>query len=234
MKFLSTVFSSALVSTFLIMTNLLGLISYAHASQQLSTPQEGKCNVCGKNTPQQCSRCKQVHYCSRECQARDWQNHKSICAHKSSPNKIITIGEASVNTGETTSPAQFKTKDIIFCQVGLYISYSDEGKRQFHFAHSSSETFVTDAFNAFISQLRGKRFTALIFAPANLVTQYEQNGLRDIFAHLGAGENLELIPYNFPDDEEVFNFSAKLNGETLTIEATDGTQKITKIVRLDR
>lgn len=38
-----------------------------------------ECAVCGKDTSQKCSGCKEVHYCSRQCQAKDWSKHKKVC-----------------------------------------------------------------------------------------------------------------------------------------------------------
>ena len=40
------------------------------------------CECCGKlNAKMRCSRCQLAHYCSRECQVKDWkQEHKSDCA----------------------------------------------------------------------------------------------------------------------------------------------------------
>lgn len=48
----------------------------------------GLCNGCTKTGEQlkmvlkQCSRCKNVHYCSRECQLADWKHHKKLCNAK--------------------------------------------------------------------------------------------------------------------------------------------------------
>ena len=38
-----------------------------------------QCSVCGKESTSRCSKCKTVYYCSRECQLRDWPNHKQSC-----------------------------------------------------------------------------------------------------------------------------------------------------------
>ncbi|CBN79557.1 conserved unknown protein [Ectocarpus siliculosus] len=39
-----------------------------------------KCAQCGKSgKPLQCSRCRKVAYCSKECQRRDWKSHKPSC-----------------------------------------------------------------------------------------------------------------------------------------------------------
>lgn len=41
---------------------------------------EFKC-PCGKKDKEmkKCGRCKKIYYCSKECQIKDWQNHKSEC-----------------------------------------------------------------------------------------------------------------------------------------------------------
>jgi hypothetical protein len=42
-----------------------------------------RCETCGKgNDLKSCSRCKNVKYCSRECQVSDWPSHKTACKPK--------------------------------------------------------------------------------------------------------------------------------------------------------
>jgi hypothetical protein len=38
-----------------------------------------KCKICSKKTTNRCSKCKRVHYCSQECQKKDWKEHKGTC-----------------------------------------------------------------------------------------------------------------------------------------------------------
>jgi TPR repeat protein len=38
------------------------------------------CSVCGAPAESTCGECKDVHYCSRECQKADWRGHKKVCA----------------------------------------------------------------------------------------------------------------------------------------------------------
>ncbi|KAL7731381.1 hypothetical protein ACLKA6_001408 [Drosophila palustris] len=38
-----------------------------------------KCGSCQKAAKKKCANCKQVHYCSRECQLKDWPTHKDTC-----------------------------------------------------------------------------------------------------------------------------------------------------------
>lgn len=42
-----------------------------------------KCKTCGANTStlKKCSGCQSVLYCNRECQKRDWKNHRHECIH---------------------------------------------------------------------------------------------------------------------------------------------------------
>lgn len=39
------------------------------------------CDVCGKQSGMQCSLCKTIYYCSKECQKSDWIFHKEECKH---------------------------------------------------------------------------------------------------------------------------------------------------------
>jgi hypothetical protein len=53
------------------------------------------CSLLGQKF-QKCSKCKLVHYCSRECQSRDWCSHKKLC-QKTNISKDITIVPRSTN-----------------------------------------------------------------------------------------------------------------------------------------
>lgn len=37
------------------------------------------CGSCNKEAEKKCSRCEVAFYCSRECQIKDWGNHKEKC-----------------------------------------------------------------------------------------------------------------------------------------------------------
>ena len=40
------------------------------------------CVVCGKEAPYRCARCKSTRYCSKECQTKDWAEHKKTCGRR--------------------------------------------------------------------------------------------------------------------------------------------------------
>ena len=47
-----------------------------------------RCKLCGKRGEYKCSKCGKVCYCSRECQFKDWTNHKDNCRSSSKSKKI--------------------------------------------------------------------------------------------------------------------------------------------------
>jgi hypothetical protein len=58
------------------------IVNRASKSEQASNPAGGhsiRCNVCHKGGKKTCGRCQRVKYCSRECQLKDWKNHKTHC-----------------------------------------------------------------------------------------------------------------------------------------------------------
>jgi tetratricopeptide (TPR) repeat protein len=73
-----------------------------------------RCESCDNgNATLRCSRCHLVHYCSRECQAKDWkQKHKSICA----PVAALKKKAASVQDKSDAS-ARLKTMETMRRQV---------------------------------------------------------------------------------------------------------------------
>lgn len=46
---------------------------------EFTMPPNPGCGSCGKDAKKLCSKCKQVEYCSKECQALAWSTHKSTC-----------------------------------------------------------------------------------------------------------------------------------------------------------
>lgn len=44
-----------------------------------ATRKVGKCARCNRPGDQRCGKCKQLHYCSKECQKAHWATHKQTC-----------------------------------------------------------------------------------------------------------------------------------------------------------
>jgi hypothetical protein len=40
---------------------------------------KSRCRVCLKEPAKKCAACKDVSYCSKECQKFDWKEHKEVC-----------------------------------------------------------------------------------------------------------------------------------------------------------
>jgi len=49
--------------------------------------------TCGKGATKFCSRCKSVSYCSKECQVKDWKDHKLVCKQQRVLPKIASFDE---------------------------------------------------------------------------------------------------------------------------------------------
>ncbi len=68
------------------------------------------CNVCKKDATKRCTKCWNVWYCSKECQAANWKEHKTHCkAHTDSnlcaPPVIIQCGSPPpVTIAEVRAP----------------------------------------------------------------------------------------------------------------------------------
>lgn len=55
------------------------ILSDVYDLEKLDRIEAKKCSLCQEPSEKRCSRCKEVWYCSRECQVKDWENHKSTC-----------------------------------------------------------------------------------------------------------------------------------------------------------
>ncbi|KAH8315709.1 zinc finger MYND domain-containing protein 10 homolog [Drosophila kikkawai] len=45
-------------------------------------PDHNSCAMCQAKAKKKCANCKQVYYCSRDCQLKDWPQHKELCLKK--------------------------------------------------------------------------------------------------------------------------------------------------------
>lgn len=65
----------------------------------VTDPDQCTCQKCGKSDQgyQRCSKCKEVYYCSRECQKDDWKTHKKICGSLSALLDVTVQGLAGVS-----------------------------------------------------------------------------------------------------------------------------------------
>jgi hypothetical protein len=54
------------------------------------------CFVCDKKTTSCCVNCKQIHYCSRECQKNNWLIHKKECAELSASSKLFEVIKSAI------------------------------------------------------------------------------------------------------------------------------------------
>ena len=63
--------------------------------------QESMCARCGDRGNSKCSICKKVHYCSKECQKKDWKTHKSVCVYPLDVNTWIPAIILAVRKDDT-------------------------------------------------------------------------------------------------------------------------------------
>jgi hypothetical protein len=56
----------------------------AHGTHYKGKNLDHECNTCGATPPalSKCAACGAVKYCSKECQKKDWKQHKKVCKPK--------------------------------------------------------------------------------------------------------------------------------------------------------
>ncbi|RIB12198.1 P-loop containing nucleoside triphosphate hydrolase protein [Gigaspora rosea] len=88
---------------------------------------DNKCNICKKSTKRCCSKCKQIYYCSKKCQKKDWKIHKEYCENSSTVTETIEV--TNDTRVETASPTYFMNfnLDPIWLKIAI-IGDSDVGK----------------------------------------------------------------------------------------------------------
>jgi hypothetical protein len=94
--------------------------------RRMMAPPSGPCVKCGADFPKRWCPCRQVRYCSIECQRRHWKAHKAHCAPHSSDDpapfvhdvrRIRDVQAEAVRTGATT----VVDIDARFCPIAAYI-----------------------------------------------------------------------------------------------------------------
>lgn len=58
-----------------------------------NTIESGVCHVCHSHTNKRCSKCKNVYYCSKECQVKDFPSHKLLCTSLQNNVKLNVFDE---------------------------------------------------------------------------------------------------------------------------------------------
>lgn len=56
------------------------ILSESYDMNKLDIVDVKKCFLCKNTARKRCSKCKEAWYCERECQVKDWENHKDFCA----------------------------------------------------------------------------------------------------------------------------------------------------------
>ena len=76
------------------LTQLADMYNLENIEQFLDDP---KCTQCGQPAQKRCSQCKLEWYCSRQCQLKNWKNHKTLCN---------IISNANANTSHKSQQPQ--------------------------------------------------------------------------------------------------------------------------------
>ena len=69
------------------------------------------CKVCSKKSRLKCDQCGRVSYCSRECQFKDWNNHKKNCKYIAK-SKITNKNNTNISNRKESSKKNDKSKKI--------------------------------------------------------------------------------------------------------------------------
>ena len=103
---------------FLIIYLILSL--YSNQQARTGVLLESTCRVCLKDlaTPLKCSICKVPHYCSADCQKKDWIGHKPVCRIRSDSGFTIIPPAA-------TTLKELSKKKMVDVAVGKVIKYWD-------------------------------------------------------------------------------------------------------------
>ena len=83
---------------------------------------ERACPVCNETSLlRECTRCRRVAYCSRDCQRQDWRYHKALCQSSQVADNSGTIMDSGATHVITNSGVPVQDKDS--CPVDVGTSY---------------------------------------------------------------------------------------------------------------
>ena len=114
-----------------------------------------KCAVCGDVAMKRCSRCHLEWYCSRPCQVKAWNQHKSICEVICKKQKQKSTSAATVNptlitsvsstpsTSTTPSASQLASMDASTLIRQLHINEDKENTQKSSNATNTTSTPAT-------------------------------------------------------------------------------------------
>ena len=86
------------------------------------------CKLCGKKGEYKCSKCGRVTYCSRECQFKDWINHKNNCINFKSKNQKNS--PISLNKKINYSNNNNQKEKIIINNNKNDLNFNESGKKK--------------------------------------------------------------------------------------------------------
>lgn len=134
---------------------------------QIDNGTTNTCDRCGKIAPNmsQCSGCKEIRYCSRECQKIAWKTHKEFCNKKiipTSEERPIYIFEKNAKlTDYQISPDFIKS-------FGEY------------------ERFLKIAFQTILTQVEGSELYGLKKKPKLVESLVQERNIKSVLLHIQA------------------------------------------------
>lgn len=87
---------------------------------------KNNCRLCGKKGEYKCSKCGKVSYCSRECQFKDWINHKNNCINFSNKNNKNKNSPISLNKKINSNIKSDKSRN----NNKNYLNIDENGKKK--------------------------------------------------------------------------------------------------------
>eukprot|EP01084_Bolivina_argentea_P130576 230516_1 len=102
-----------------------------------------------------CKACKRVAYCNKECQRKDWKNHRSKCTHKYLQRMIQVESKMKMLKGITTAE-RISAKNIPFNSI--HASLFSRNKF-IHYLHQCNHHLLSEFSQIIYSILTGYQYT---------------------------------------------------------------------------